>query len=336
MTFRIPITSSELATLWMTYQKDKMMITMMDYFLVQIEDSEAKQIVSTYYESIDKLCTEIEQILTNEGAIVPIAFNNSDVRKDAPPLFDNMSEIMFLRIMMKVDLGFNVLHLGMSYRKDIRDFFKRCVIVSQDTYDMCSEYLLKNGVLACPPYVTMPKLVEFIEDKKYTKGIKIFGKKRTLNTIELAHIYQSIESNIFGAQLMTGFAQAAKETEVKDYFIKGKELAKKIISNFTDVLQQSDIQPPSTWVGRATDSRVAPFSDKVMVFCTTLLSGYALGSNALGTSLSMRNDLPLKLFVVMKDTYQYAVEGGKLLIQHKWMEEPPQMEDRSMLTKPLQ
>lgn len=33
--------------------------------------------------------------------------------------------------------------------------------------------------------------------------------------------------NVMGTQPVTGFAQVAKESEVRDYVIKGKELAKK-------------------------------------------------------------------------------------------------------------
>jgi hypothetical protein len=61
-----------------------------------------------------------------------------------------------------------------------------------------------------------------------------------------------------------------------------------VISNLSNVLLQSDIQAPSTWAGKATDSVVPPFTDKIMMFCTNILASYAIGSNALGMSFSMR------------------------------------------------
>jgi hypothetical protein len=51
------------------------------------------------------------------------------------------------------------------------------------------------------------------------------------------------------------------------------------------------------------------------------------------TSFSMRSDLPAKLALISIDSYNFAKKGGKLMIKHKWMEEPPQMEDRKELTK---
>lgn len=58
-----------------------------------------------------------------------------------------------------------------------------------------------------------------------------------------------------------------------------------------------------------------------------------MGNNALGMSFSMRSDLPVKFAAIAKDTLDFAREGGKLMIKHKWLEEPPQMVDRNQLIK---
>jgi len=61
-----------------------------------------------------------------------------------------------------------------------------------------------------------------------------------------------------------------------------------VLDRQTDVLIQSDIQPPSTWAGKATTSIQPGFSDKLMMFIVNLISGFAIGNNSLGTSFSMR------------------------------------------------
>lgn len=327
------ISSGEVGTLWMTYQIKSLMGVLVKNFAEKTQDKKAKRILDNHVKENEKLISEIRGIFDKEKAVIPKAFDESDVFNDAPTLFDDIFHIMFLRIMMKINLGFNAVHLGMSYRHDIEDFYENTIKNSQETYRTCTDYLTDQGVLAKPPYVSMPKEVEFIEEKKYMSGIKLFGNNRSLNTLEVSYLFQTIEVNIFGMQLMTGFAQVAKEKEIKEYFIEGKDLAKKIVSNFSNVLLQSDIQAPSTWAGKATDSVVPPFTDKIMMFCTNILASYAIGSNALGMSFSMRNDLPLKLAVIAKDTLDFAREGGKLMIKHKWLEEPPQMEDRNILTQ---
>ena len=168
---------------------------------------------------------------------------------------------------------------------------------------------------------------------QHQSGFNILSDKRTLNTIEVGYINEAIESHIFNMQLLTGFAQVATEGEVKKYFIAGKELSKKNSTVLGAVLLQSDTQPPCTWSGKATDSTQGIFSDKLMMYINSLISSTSLGFTSLGTSFSMRNDLPIKLGLISKDVFSYANKGAKIMIAHKWMEEPAQMEDRNKFTK---
>ncbi len=325
------ITSGEIGILWLSYLTKSLFTTIIGSFAQKTTDQKAKDILNNYAKDKEALVAEIKRTFENEKAVVPIAFDGRDVFNDAPGLFDDIFHIMFLRTISKITLGFNAVHIGMSYRKDIQDFFANTIPVSKNTYNACTDYLTEQGVLVRPPYVSMPKAVEFIEDKEYMSGIQLMGKKRALNALEVSYIFQLIESNVLGMQLMTGFAQTAKESEVRDYFVKGKELAKQTISDFSNILLQSDIQPPTTWAGKATDSILPAFSDKLMMFLTNTLSNYSMGSSGFGMSYSMRSDLVVKMGAVAKDNLQYAREGGKLMIKHKWLEEPPQMEDRNQL-----
>lgn len=330
------LSSTELGNLWMAYRNRSMLTYMTTYFKENIKDPEAKKILDTLNKQNQKIITSIEKVLKKEHAIIPAAFNENDIHLDVGSLFDDIFPLMFTRMMMKIALGYDALYLGMSYREDISSLFQDALTDCQETYIKSTNYLLKKGVLAKPPDVSMPKEVEYIEDKNYIKGYNIFSDKRSLNTIEVAYIYQGLESNIFGMQLMTGFAQVAREEEVREYFIRGKELAKKFITEFTETLLQSDVQPPSTFVGKATDSTIQPFSDRIMMYLTSLLATNALGGNALGTGFSLRSDLPTKFAFIIKDTFFFARDGTEIMIKHKWMEEPPQMEDRNQLTKSKQ
>ncbi|MBE2978351.1 DUF3231 family protein [Priestia megaterium] len=327
------LTSSELGTLWMTYQEKTMTQRMLEYFIEQADDNRAKEIMQDTHMKIINYLEDIKTILKNEGAVIPVGYTEQDVNIGVPKLYDNMFDIMFLRLLKEISMGLHTLHLSMAYRKDIILLYKELTGFTQSVYDECVDYLQEKDVLPRPPVVTMPKSVEFVEGTSYMSGFNLFSEKRALNTVEVAHLYQSIESNIIGMQLITGFAQVANEPEVKKYFIKGKELAKKIVTNNTQVFLQSDIQPPSTWGANATDSKVAPFSDKLMMYCTSLFCSFGLGSSALGTAFSLRSDLPLKMVSEAKDILTYGQDGGKIMAKNGWLEEPPQMQDRNDLTK---
>jgi hypothetical protein len=330
---KIQLTSSELGTLWMTYLSKSGMLIMTEIFKDKTIDKEAKDLFASYISEAQNVINGIVSIFNKEKAVIPIAFNEHDITREPMPLFDDIFNIMFIRQMMKLDFGHSAIYTAISYMKEVHEVFKLNYDIADKYYALTTDYLLRKGVLPKPPYITMPKQVEFIENKKYMSGINLFSGKRALNTIEVGYIYEAIENNIFGMQLITGFAQVSREDEVKQYFIEGKELAKMIITELSDVLLQSDIQPPSTWAGKATDSTQSPFSDKLMMYMTNLISSSAIGFNALGTSFSMRGDLHTKLALISKDTFDFAKKGGKIMIKHKWMEEPPQMEDRNELTK---
>jgi len=330
---KVQLSSSELGTLWMTYVSLSARLVMFNIFKNKTIDKEAQSIISAWITDAQNIIDDITNIFNNEGVVIPVAFSEQDIIRETPPLFDDIFNIMFLRQMMKLKLGHSAVFTAISYMKEVHDVFKSSYDIADKYYVMTTNYLLGKGVLAKPPSVTMPKQVEFIEDKNYMSGFNFLSDRRSLNTIEVGYINEVIENNILGMQLMTGFAQVAKESEVKKYFIEGKELAKNIITELSGALLQSDIQPPSTWGGKATDSTKSPFSDKLMMYLVGLLSSSALGFNALGTSFSMRSDLHVKLALIVEDTFMYSKKGGKMMIKHKWMEEPPQMEDRNQLTK---
>ncbi|MBO1511098.1 DUF3231 family protein [Metabacillus bambusae] len=333
MTQKKSLSSSELGTLWMTYQQKTMTQRILEYFIEQADDNRAKEIMQDTHTKIINYLETIKNIFKNEGAVIPVGYIEKDVNIGVPKLYDNMFDIMFLRLLKEISMGLHTLHLNMAYRKDIVLLYKELTSFTQSVYDECVDYLQEKDVLPRPPAVTMPKTVEFAKGTNYMSGFNLFSEKRALNTVEIAHLYQSIEANIIGMQMITGFAQVANEPEVKKYFIKGKELAKKIVTDNTQLLLQSDIQPPSTWGANATDSKVAPFSDKLMMYCTSLFCSFGLGSSAIGTAFSLRSDLPLKLISEAKDILTYGQDGGKIMAKNGWLEEPPQMQDRNNLTK---
>jgi len=331
---QVPLSATELGTLWMAYQEKTMKMRILEYILEKADDTEVEGTLKTHYSKITQDVQMIREIFQKEGAVIPTGFTAADVNKGVPRLYDNLYDFMYIRMMAKVEMGLYTLHSSMSYREDIINLNNRFTVEATETYNKMTYHLLQKGVLARPPYVSMPKEVDFVRDKNYMSGFNLFSETRALNTIEIGHLYQTIETNITGMQMMTGFAQAANDGQVKSYFVKGMELAKKIISTLSEILTQSDIQPPATWAGKATDSTVAPFSDKLMMYNTSLLSSFGLGSNAIGAAFSLRSDLPLKLANLEKDILTYAQDGGKLMVKNGWMEEPPQAEDRYQLITP--
>ncbi|ADU32149.1 DUF3231 family protein [Evansella cellulosilytica] len=332
-TSHIPLSSSELNNVWMTYQKKTLIVRFLEHFQEHVEDAEAKQILKEYYDISSKVVTDLENIFRQEGAAVPLGFTDNDVIKGTPKLFDFHYDMMFARLMTKISIGLYGLYSTMSYRKDIRDLYKQLTFDGQSIYDKCTGFLLDKGILSRPPYVSMPKGYPFVQDQDYLSGYHLLKETRSLNTTEVSLLHHAIETNLTGMQLMIGFAQSARNEEVKKYFVKGMELSKEVETTLGDFLRKDFIEPPATHAGKVTASKVPPFSDKMMMYITNLLSTFGLGSNALGGAFSLRSDLPITMAQIGQKIYFFAKEGGEIMIKNRWLEEPPKVEDRRKLTR---
>jgi hypothetical protein len=328
-----PLTSSEIGNLWMTYKEKTMFMRFLEYFLEHADDPEAQNLLTVNYDDTVQTVDKLKNLFQQEGAVIPIAFTENDVIKGVPKLFDYMYDLMFLHMISKIEVSLYALYSTMSYRKDIRELYRELTANAQEMYDQCTQFLLDKGVLVRPPFMSMPNEATFVKNKNYLSGLNILKEERSLNAIEISLIHHAIETNLTGMQLMMGFAQVAKDKQVKEYFVKGMKLSKEIETTLGEFLRQDYIEPPATHAGKATNSTITPFSDKIMMYITNLLSTFGLGSNALGGAFSLRSDLPLTMTRLAKKIFTFAKEGGVIMIKNGWMEEPPQVEDRQKLTK---
>ncbi|MDR6880965.1 DUF3231 family protein [Bacillus sp. 3255] len=327
------ISASELGTLWLTYQQKTLILRILEYFMEKTDDPEARNIMGGLWQDLSHYVDKIVDLFDTQGIVVPVGFSKGDVNLEAPKLFDNGFDIMLLRVLKEISMGMYTLNLNMAYQGVVMDIYEGLTAVTQNVYKRSTEYLLKKGILTTPPKVTLPHANEFVESEDYLSGFHLFGSKRALNTIEVGILHHGIETNNIGLQLISGFAQCANTAELREYFAKGMELAKKQIKTFEDILLESDIQFSATSGSTVTTSTLAPFSEKLMMFCIHLLNTFGMVSCSFGTIFTLRNDLSLKSGLITKDVYVYTREGIKLMIKHGWLEEPPQMEDRRQLIK---
>ncbi|MFD1707511.1 DUF3231 family protein [Siminovitchia sediminis] len=303
-----------------------MILRILEYFIEKSDNQKAKNLMLGLWKKLHPMVIEIKTMLKKEGAAIPVGFTETDIHLNAPKLYDNGFDIMFCRILKEISMGMYVLHMTLSYREDIVNYYKQLTDITQTYYNKFTQHLLEEELLPRPNYTTMPKSVDYITDKSYMKGTNLFGHKRTLNTVEFGLLYHSIETNITGMQLMRGFAQCAKDGEARQYFTKGQELSKEILKETGEIILQNNIHPPATPGGTVTSSTEAPFSEKLMMFCTYLLGGFALGGQGFSTTLILRYDMMMKTAVFAKDIYEYTIEGARLMMSKGWLEEPPKMD----------
>ncbi|MBG9656495.1 DUF3231 family protein [Cytobacillus firmus] len=328
-----PLSVSEIGTLWQTYQEKTLIMRFLEYFIEKSDEQEARNILGGLWQELNFYVKEMEELFSDQGMVKPVGFTSADVNLEAPKLYDNGFDIMFLRVLKEVSMGLYTLNMNMTYNKKVLSIYEGLTTVTQKIYKLSTFYLLEKGILSLPPKVTMPKNIEYIKSKKYMDGFKLTGDKRALNDLEIGILHHNMEANNIGMQLITGFAQCAQNKEAKKYFLKGKELAKKQIKMMEEILLEGDVQFSATSGATVTTSTVPPFSDKLMMHCIYILNGFSLVGSGTGAFFSLRNDIAMKSMILAKDIYFYAQEGIKIKIKNGWFEEPPQMEDRPGLIR---
>lgn len=327
----IDLTSAELAALWTSYMTESATQPVLKYFINIVEDLEIKAVIEFAFKKSTEHLSTLTDIFKIENYPLPIGFSNDDVNLNAPRLFSDTYMLFLIRNLGKAGIAADGMAFSMSARKDIRDLYFHFLIEAAKVEEAAKKVMLSKGLFIRSPYIATPKQAEIVEKQGFLRGW--FGERRTLTADEIAHIFMNHTNNATGKALLLGFAQTARSEEVRNHFLRGIELARSIMETLRRLLEESTLPSPMTWDTEVNDSKIAPFSDKLMLFHINSLNGISIGNTGGSLALSMRRDLAAKYFKIIKDVGLYAEDSVNLMIKNRWFERPPQAIDRENLSK---
>ncbi|MGO4889846.1 DUF3231 family protein [Anaerobacillus sp. MEB173] len=328
---KIRLTSAELSCLWTQYINDTLATCVNTYFLEKIEDEEVRPIIEFTLNEAKENLLIMQEIFEKENFPIPIGFTDKDVNPDAPKLFSDTFILMYLRYMSILALAANSAALGLVTRPDVVEFHQRVLKKAIKLQDLTRDLMLKQGTYIKPPYISLPDHVDFVKKQQFLAGF--FGKKRSVTAVEVTHLFFNVQSNAVGRALIIGFSQIAQKEEVKQFLVRGKELAQKHMKIFSDYLIEEDLPAPMSWDTFVTDSTTKVFSDKLLVFHITAMIASGIGNYGMAIAASPRRDIGMKYASLIPELGLYAEDGTNLMIKYGWMEEPPQADDREQLIK---
>lgn len=79
-----PLSSSEIGTLWLTYQEKTMILRMLEYFIEKSDDQRATKIMNHLWKELHPFVEDIQIIFKKEGIAIPLGFSEGDVDLEAP------------------------------------------------------------------------------------------------------------------------------------------------------------------------------------------------------------------------------------------------------------
>jgi hypothetical protein len=326
-------TSSEIGVLWTAYMNDSMSNLILNYFLKTVEDTEIKEVILYAINLTVKHQEYIIRLFNNEGLPVPKAFNQNDVRLDAPRLLSDPFMLMYINHMSKAGHFAYSGFISMCARDDLIDFFSTGLKETNELYKKSITSLKKKGLYIRSPYISVKSEPEMVKDKSYLSGFQIFTKQRPVNTIEISHLYTNIQTNLIGAMLSLAFAQTSPNKEVQKFMLRGKDISQKHIKIFTSALMDSNVQAPNTWDNSVTNETTQVFSDKLMMFHMSLLAATGIGNYATAAAASQRSDLALNYERLSLEIALFAKDGADIMLKYNWLEEPPGMVNKTVLAK---
>lgn len=329
---QVRITSAEIGPLWAQYMHDSGSICILTYFLEKAEDREIKPVIEYALELSKRHIEKLTSIFHEEKYAIPHGFSiKGDVDLTAPRLFSDNYALNFLHQMSMVGLTNYSASLAATTREDITDYYMECLSETMQLFKRSKELLLSKGLYIRAPYLPNVESVEFIDKQRFVWDI--IGEKRPLVASEIGNLFANIQRNALGAATLGGFCQIAQDKQVKQFFVRGIEIAKKHIKLFGKKLEESYLPVPATWATEVTDSTVYTFSDKLMMFFTNALIGLSIGYYGTGIAQSPRVDIGVMYNRLMLEVQLYSEDGTNIMINHKWLEQPPMASDRDELAK---
>ncbi|RPF50057.1 DUF3231 family protein [Aquisalibacillus elongatus] len=326
----IKLTSAEITNLWSAYMNDSSSICHLKYYLNKVEDTEIKSVIQYALDISQSHVNTITDIFTQEGYPVPHGFKlNEDVDVTAPRLFSDTYFLYMINQLGKIGLNAYSMAVSVAVREDVYSFFSQCLRESDNLIKKTNDILLAKGLYIRSPYLQKPESYDFVKQKSFLAGY--FGEKRPLIGTEITNLYTNFQRNALGVAAMIGYSQVAQDEEVKQFLLRGKEIAKKHCEIFGSFLKESDLPSPMTWETEVTDSVTYTFSDRKMMFYTTSLIALSVGYYGTSMSMSPRRDIGVMYSRLVAEILKYADDGAKIMIKHGWMEEPPRALDRDEL-----
>ncbi|WP_102275001.1 DUF3231 family protein [Cytobacillus massiliigabonensis] len=334
MTVHLPqLTSSEIACIWTAYMNDSMSKCVMGYFLNVVDDEDIRPIIQSAYNLSSAHLEKLNILYKEEDLPLPTGFTDSDVNLHAPRLYTDPFMLSYIAHMAKVGLLAYGGFVSMCARKDLKTYFMEGLREISDLFDNSTDVLLSKGLFIRAPYIPYPTKTDYVDSKKYLSGYSIFSKQRSLNAVEIAHLYMNGLTNQIGSKLSLSFAQTSANKTIQKWMLRGRDISQKHMKIFADALISNDIQAPVSADVSITDSTIPPFSDKLVMYHMALLSAAGTGNYATSAAASQRTDLILNYERLSLEVALYAKDGADIMIKNKWMEQPPETLDKEKLTK---
>jgi Protein of unknown function (DUF3231) len=321
----VKLTSAEISALWTASVNISVVFCMVTHFIETCKDPEILTLLEESKHLAEKHKNQIEQLFIQEKIVIPEGFKlEKHVVPNASKLFSDLYYIQCILQMSKFGVASHTAGLTVSAREDVRKLFNTLMDDVAQLYHNAVSKMQEKGIYVRMPYMNYPTEIDFVNKENFLTGW--LGRRRPLLGIECTHLLINAIQNELGMQMCTAFSQVSQDRELREYFLRGKNLCKHILSSIHDVLQESEVPSANSWDYGVTDSTVAPFSEQLMLYVIGVLSNLGMAAYGAGLGTTMRRDISAMYANFITKTGTFGEDGMNLMIERKWLEQPHQFE----------
>ena len=286
----ISLTSSEMGLLWRTYLCESMARCFLSYFVEKCVDPDIRFVLQRALEISNQHINAITTFFKSEKFPIPHGFTEEDFDLTAKKLFSDGFMLTYTRFEAKYSMVHFSLAFASSVRPDICGFFEECLKDTTKLFKQANHVLLSKGLLERTPYIPIPIKVEFVHDvKHYFKGF--IGEKRPINALEIEQCFVTTQSKLIERTIILGLGQVVKTRIIKEYLLRGKQIADKQIEVLGSLLLEEDLAIPTTSNNHVAESTESPFSDKLILFNIVAFSSLSMTGLGIALANCARKDI---------------------------------------------
>ena len=315
------LSSSEIANLWNIYMIESLLIPFKKPLIRASQQPMIRSVVEVALGMSMEYVERIAELFRAEGLPVPRGFSDDDMNLEAPALYTDNYTLRYIHEMAKLGLHTVPQAAATSNREDVLDFLRKAYEDYDRLYRQSLELLIARGIYAPAPPMPSPEPPEYIQGDSYFSGL--FGPRRPMNAMEIMNVHYTIHENAVSKVLLRGFAQTARDPELRDHFDRGARMAADIIDELEKLLSDERISLSPTYDSELLPSNVPLFSDKLMLATVTQMGSGSLAIYGIRLSMVHRSDLSATFMKMIKNALLYAEDGVDLLVKRRWLEQPP-------------
>lgn len=330
-TTKMPLCSSEISGIWNSYIGENQFVCLIKYFTNRVDDNETRDILQYALDLSNQRMNILTNLFKEEKLPVPKGFTDEDVDINAPRLFTDTLYLQYLSYASRVALRTYSVIFNRITRSDIRACFAKCILESIDLSNRVSELSLSKGIFIRAPHIEVPKEAQYIKSDNFM--FDWFGKKRSLLTDEITHIFSITNDSIIRRALIMGFGQVCKDKKISNYISRVLTISAQQNKGFNSILMEEDLPLTGSSDSYVTDSTISPFSNKLMLNKILIMYRVKIGNLGIALADISRGDLNSLFMKYMNECTEYAQDAASILIDHGWLEQPPQAINHKSLAR---